>query len=242
VTGAQVPATGVKGSTIDITDTVTNSGLGRTPEWPNNVMTSALYLSADAVITTDDYYLGSRTYSDLLAGGSSSATTTVTIPASVPPGTYYAGAIADSNDDVFESDETNNGGTGGDTIQITAPTTGSDLVMTEVKGPKSTKAGSVISIDTTVLNQGVEGTGVELQVGIYLSTDAVIDPTDTLLATRQVPALAAGSSNSATNNVYISTQLAPGTYYLGAIADDGDWVAESNEGNNVLTGNSLKVR
>jgi subtilase family serine protease len=60
------------------------------------------------LITTTDIFLGKRAVAGLAAGGASTAETALTVPSSVTSGTYYFGAIADYNNQVVESNETNN--------------------------------------------------------------------------------------------------------------------------------------
>jgi len=237
------PSAADKGASVNLNETVINNGPGQTPTnmWPQFRM--GLYLSTDAAITTDDTFLGFRYVDTLTSGASSSGSTAVTIPASLVPGTYYLGTIADYPDNLIEVSEANNS-LAGNTIQISPPTTNSDLVMTDVSGPKSV-SGTYFVVSNTVQNQGTESTGVELEVVLYLSVDQTIDASDIAIRTRTVGALAPGQSSTADTPVYLN-QLdpvpGPGVYYLGAIADDGNWVAESNEGNNAFLGNKIRLR
>ncbi len=93
------------GETLAVTNTVRNRG---TTYASNAYVEVALYLSSDATITTADRAIGSRYTASLAGGGASTAVTTVYVPASVEPGRYYLGAIADPNAQQPESDETNN--------------------------------------------------------------------------------------------------------------------------------------
>ena len=69
-------------------------------------------LSRDGVIglSSDILLPTTRTLEVLGVGATSTASTTVTIPADVPPGDYYVGAIADVNGTVAELNEGNNAG------------------------------------------------------------------------------------------------------------------------------------
>ena len=53
--------------------------------------------------------------------------------------------------------------------------------------------------------------------------------------------LDAGASDSATTTVTVPGNLAPGTYYIGAIADVTNDVTETNENNNALAGATITV-
>ena len=68
-----------------------------------------------------------------------------------------------------------------------------------------------------------------------MSLDNVITDADPLLiGIRYIPSLEARASDSGTVTVTVPIRLSPGTYYLGACADDEDAVPESNETNNCL--------
>jgi uncharacterized delta-60 repeat protein len=68
--------------------------------------------------------------------------------------------------------------------------------------------------------------------GIYLSTDSTITTSDTLIATHATPALAGGGSDFETASLSFPADLAPGTYFVGAIADHNGQIAETGETNN----------
>ncbi|TRZ66935.1 MAG: hypothetical protein D4Q77_03935 [Methanothrix sp.] len=65
------------------------------------------YLSFDRTITPDDIYIGYGVV-DLGPGESRSGPVPCLIPADITPGLYYIGVIADPQEKVAESDETNN--------------------------------------------------------------------------------------------------------------------------------------
>jgi hypothetical protein len=76
--------------------------------------------------------------------------------------------------------------------------------------------------------------------GIYLSTNSVFDTGDTLLTTDAVGALAANVGS--TETVVISTSNIPaGNYYIFAVADAAQAIAEVNETNNPSNGVALTI-
>jgi subtilase family serine protease len=91
-----------------------------------------------------------------------------------------------------------------------------------------------------VRNQG-QGNPGSFRVGIYLSKDPVITTSDTLLGYTSVNALPAGSQQAITSSVKIPSGSAAGTYYIGAIGDYTNAVAESDETNNALAGNQIGI-
>ena len=76
-------------------------------------------------------------------------------------------------------------------------------------------------------------------------TDANITTSDTLLTTVASPALAvtgaAGYYDVQNLSVTLPGNLAPGTYYIGGIADYTNAVSESNEGNNTYNTVAITV-
>ncbi|UPU35238.1 S8 family serine peptidase [Geomonas paludis] len=98
------PPTAVQGGSITVTDTVCNNGPGATTSF-----LVGFVLSADAAYSADDRFVGSRSLTAPLAAGSCvSASTQVSIPASLPGGTFYLIACADYSNQVEEENETNN--------------------------------------------------------------------------------------------------------------------------------------
>ena len=87
-----------------LTFTMVLENLGTTKEKGFYV---GFYLSPDRSITADDIYIGYGVV-DLRPGESKSGPVPCKIPAGITPGLYYLGVIADPQEKVAESDETNN--------------------------------------------------------------------------------------------------------------------------------------
>jgi subtilase family serine protease len=86
-------------------------------------------------------------------------------------------------------------------------------------------------VTETTANQG--GAAPASTTAFYLSTDSTWDGADVMIGSRAVPALAAGTSSSASTSVTIPSGTPAGSYYLLARADAASGVAESVETNNV---------
>jgi probable HAF family extracellular repeat protein len=97
------PASASPGSSIDVSQTVTNSGPAAAGSFR-----VGLYLSLDATCATGNTLLTSRVVSSLAAGGSSAATLSATLPAGSPLGASFICAIADDLAQIPESTETDN--------------------------------------------------------------------------------------------------------------------------------------
>jgi len=112
ITAVSGPSSAQRRQYLAITTTVANQGAVTAVTDSYRGISVGLYLSKDATITTADTKLGSRTVTSLAPGASSTASVNVKIPSRTVEGTYYLGAIADSTNQVKESNETNNAKTG----------------------------------------------------------------------------------------------------------------------------------
>lgn len=228
------PAVAASGGSFSATDTVRNQGAAAA-----GASATRYYLSADQQKSGEDVLLvGSRSVPSLAAGQTSSGSATVTIPSSMPLGTYYLLACADELNAVAESNETNNCLTSAATVKVTHP----DLVETAVSNPPATAArGGTFKVTDTVKNQGPVTAGASA-TRYYLSQDQQKSSTDVLLSgSRSVPSLTAGKTSRASVTVGILAATAPGTYYLLACADDLGAVAELDETNNCRASTSKVV-
>ncbi|MGD2116567.1 MAG: CARDB domain-containing protein, partial [Acidobacteriota bacterium] len=207
VTDVSGPASAAVGTAIDPSATVLNQGTA-----PTDVFRTAVYLAEDPQLSGPATRCGGGPIVDgLLGGESKSRSFFCSIPVDMTPGTYYLVAFADDDQEVAETDETNNSLSGG-TIDITR----ADLVMSSVSGPASAGAAEIISVSNTVENLGA-GEATAFRVGIYLSADAVIGGGDTLLGDRLVSSLDSGLSDSAVTDVTIPAGTPTGSYFLGAV-------------------------
>lgn len=97
-------------------------------------------------------------------------------------------------------------------------------------------AGGSTSIELYTVNFGSVSATAPSTTGLYLSTDATITTSDNLLMTVSSTALTAyhttGYYDHQTISLTLPGNLAPGTYYIGGIADYTNVIAESNETNN----------
>jgi alpha-tubulin suppressor-like RCC1 family protein len=117
-----------------------------------------------------------------------------------------------------------------------------DLIATSVTGPTSATRGRSISVSSVVANQGGGNAG-NFNVTFYLSLDGTITSSDTLLGTKAVTSLNAGSSTTVSGSFTVPNSMATGKYYVGVIVDSGLTVIESSETNNSKSrGSSTTVR
>ena len=222
------------GGSLSETDTVANNGAIAAASFTVDYRLSSNTTYGDP----DDITLtATRTISSLNPSASNTATTTLAIPASVTAGTYYVCAKADSASAVTESNENNNAACS------SAITIGlADLTVSSVApGAGAVAPGGVLSISDTVANGGLVGAG-PFSVSYRLSPNAIAgDGDDIALAeTRSIASLGAQGSNPGSTNVTVPPS-ANGTYFVCAIADLANAVAESSEVNNGLCSGSVQV-
>lgn len=223
------------GGELDITATVSNQG--DASAGPSRL---GYYLSADATITLSDTPIdGWGCDVGSLDAGASPHTCSgaIMLPWEIEPGTYYLGAYADENEAVTESDETNNGAATSHTLTITDSSEQlPDLVVTSVTSPSTGTAGGDIDVTSTLSNQG-DASAASSRLGYYLSTDDTITLADQAIGTWgcDIPGLAVGEAyDNCTVAITLPSDIASGTYYLGAYADRNEEVTESDETNNGL--------
>jgi subtilase family serine protease len=215
-----VPGALGAGLAATLSDTTRNQGGG-----PGAASVTRFFLSADITVDPGDAVLGDRNVPALGAGASSVAATLVTIPADTAVGTYYVIAQADAGGEIEETTETNNQWK----VQVRV---GPDLDVTAFSAPATASAGASLTVTASVKNLGGAPAAASA-LHFHLSADAQLDASDQWLASRAVPALAAGVTDSGSSALNLPASLTAGYYYLLARADGAGEVAETNETNNV---------
>jgi CSLREA domain-containing protein len=119
------------------------------------------------------------------------------------------------------------------------PATEPNLLVTALSAPPASVAqGQTFTVTDTTSNQGA-GVAGDSTTRYRLSSDTVITSGDALLTgTRAVASLNPATASSDSVDVTVPLALSPGTYYLGACADDLAAVDESNETDNCLASSS----
>jgi uncharacterized repeat protein (TIGR03803 family) len=208
------PATASVTGTFVVTDRTKNAGVG-----PASATSTKVWLSSDAS-RGDDVLLGARAVAELSVGQTHQGASTVTLP-DVTPGKYYLLVEADGDEEVAESNETDN-------VRAKAITIGPDLIISALTfAPASPTSSSVTTITVHTKNNGAAANASVSR--LYRSTNATIGAGDTLIAEFPITELAAGATQTDTINV----TLPAGTFVFIAQADAGTTVAEANETNNV---------
>lgn len=218
ISALTVPATAGDGQCIIITETTKNVGAGIA-----DASQTQFFLSANSALDASDLSLGGRVVPTLAAGASSIASTTVTIPNGTA-GIWYIIAKADAGNIVTESLESNNAAPR--MIRI-----GPDLDITALSAPAMAGAGHSIVITETTKNVGAGTAGPSLTQYVF-SADGAYDPSDILIGSRSLPALAAGEGSTGSTTVTVPQGTATGSWVILARADSDGLVTETSESNN----------
>ena len=206
---------------------------------------TGIYRSTNSTISTSDFGLGVNSSASLSGIIGRSETFTFST-AGWAPGTYYIGAVADYANFIAESNETNNPSSGV-MLTVTAPVSllpDLDVQNAGESFPPTLSASSVVAGGSVTLSYRLSnfgpGDAPSSITGIYRSTDGTISISDTRIDTDANAGFTgvAGRTETATIN---TTGWAPGTYYIGAIADYNNAIAEGNESNNPSSGVMLTV-
>jgi len=211
-------------ATLQITDTATDLGTVGAP-----ASVTQYYLSAGNWKSTSSRLLtGSRSIPSLAAGANSAGSATVTVPSDVTAGKYYVLACADDANLVPESNETNNCAASSTQLAV-----GPDLIEGAVSSPSAfSGAGATLQANDTTTNQGAWAAGASF-TQYYLSPyNSRTSASRVLSGARSISALAAGANSAGTASVTVPSDMAVGSYYLLACADDTLIIAEANETNN----------
>jgi subtilisin family serine protease len=223
------PAAAAAGATISVSSTTKNQGGGSSA-----AATTRFVLSTNFSVDSSDAVLGTRASPALEPGASEIGVTELTVPVGTVGGTYYVIAVADSDNTVGETTETNNYKASA-AIKI-----GPDLVVSALSVPPTAAAGGTIVVSDTTKNQG-SGASATSTTAFFLSSDALLSPTDTLLASRPVAPLGPTAVQTASTSFQIPASTSAGNYYIVARADWEANIPESLENNNNKTSVGIKI-
>ena len=116
---------------------------------------------------------------------------------------------------------------------IPVATSDIDLAMTASTAPATATLGGDIAVTSSFTNQGSAAAG-PFEAGIYFSADATIDTDDAFTGfTCAIGGLGVEASDSCDGNVPVPA-VAPGTYFVGALADIYNVIPEDDESNNAF--------
>ena len=219
--------TPIAGMEFALSATVSNVG-----DESSVATTLRYYRSTNTTISSFDTEVELATVEALAASGSSAML--VVLPAPSDSGTYYFGACVDA---VSGESNTRDNCSVAVTVEVEASEQHPDLeVGTPSLSNSTPAAGSDFTLSTTVLNTGSRQSEATT-LRYYLSTDAAISTSDTVVGTDAVGILAASSSSA--ELVALTAPLAAGSYYYGACVDAVS--SESDTTDNCSTSVAVEV-
>ncbi|MEN0047173.1 MAG: CARDB domain-containing protein, partial [Bacteroidota bacterium] len=195
-----------------------------------------IYLSDDTNFTTDDLLIKTRSLK-ALEPGEEQMYLAIDIDLSVydlDPDTYFIGIIVDDTNETAESNENDNATCFWDEPTYKVEEGDPNLACKE-RGELiiDNETGDIYIGWTTVGNYGDAPAGESI-IGFYASTDNSFDDDDVLIATREIGALEPDESEmiEEINTNTAELGLNPGLYFVIAVIDHENDVAESNEEDN----------
>ncbi len=196
----------IQGQPFTLSATVRNRGAG-----PSTTTTLRYYRSTDATITTSDTEEtgAADTVSVIAVGGTDSHSAMLTVPSTA--GTYYYGACVES-----VSGESDTGNNCSQAVEVRVTGRPDLIVELPSVSDSSVEVSETFSLFATVRNQG-GGASPRTDLRFYLSSDAIITTSDTLVATSTVSGL--NPSATSPESVLAIAPSTPGTYYYGACVE-----------------------
>ncbi len=231
VSALTTTASGTFGQTLNVAWTVSNQGTGPTiANWTDQV-----WLSRDAVLSSDDVSLGSFTSAGdtPLAGGASyerSREIMLPLSSSLGAGSYRVLVQTDYYNNEPETNEGNNLRASG-TVTLALPAL-PDLTVSNVIVPAGLRSGDAADIRFTLSNQG-SAAASDFYYRLSLNDSADTNSVDINLGDfRFNDTLSPGESVQLSQRVTLPIDR-PGNWYVGVVADIYNSVYEhANESNN----------
>jgi uncharacterized repeat protein (TIGR01451 family) len=212
------------GSNVTYTITVTNNG----PDSATNVELTDILPSSIVLVSatpSTGSCAGTSTVVCDLGTLASGATETVTIVVTTTVVGNLTNAVSVTSD---QTDTVPGNNQDEERTRVTLP----NLAIKTLKAVGAAIPGTDIVVTDTTINRGKVAAAVTSTTSFYLSTNSKLDAGDLFLASRApIPALAPNESHTGSTTVTIPLTTALGKYFLIAVADDGNGIAETREKN-----------
>lgn len=193
--------------------------------------TTEVYLSTDETLDAADELLSTVNVEPILFGESAIVQSSFTIDVNTAIGTYYLLIDVDTDGQVEELDESNNGfSVEVDILESLKADLVPDLLTLDAS---SINAGGTIGVSFEVLNQG-QITSLAGSVGVYFSADNELDAADELITSIATDPINAAGSDAFSASVPVPLEETPGDYFIIVNVDDEDVETELSEVNNSL--------
>jgi len=231
VTGIALPGAALAGQFVPIAWSVANQGLNDA----SGTRADGIWLSPDGRFpNANNIFVGNVVSpSNLAPGASQTLTNTIIIPSGLN-GSYFLVVQADNLHQFYEGFAAkNNALVSTNPMAISAP----DLVVTSFSTTNTNvRFGAGMWVSWVVRNQGAVDANALWYDRVYLSRTPNVTAQSRLLAGQSLPRGPLPAGQSYTNyfavTLPLESDLEAGSYYLVAMADQGNALAESNENNN----------
>ncbi|MBI4865897.1 MAG: hypothetical protein HY816_03000 [Candidatus Wallbacteria bacterium] len=180
--------------------------------------------------------LGAVTVPGLTAGEHRDVGVELVVPAAVEPGVYPLASIVDAGDRVAETDEFNNTLVLPMPLTVTAPAV--DLVVAAVSGPARGRPGQDLALFAELVNTGTQDApAFSIRFELAQGRSNITSALEFALATEELASGVPAGQSQRVGPVaaYLPSDLAPGEYFVRAVADVYGQVAEHDEANNQQT-------
>ncbi|MHC5037630.1 MAG: beta strand repeat-containing protein, partial [Planctomycetota bacterium] len=191
----------------------------------------SIYLSTDQSYDAADISVYSGTTASIAAGATDTVTDTCTVAAATTPGNYYVILYIAAGNEVS---------TTGQDVTVLAPFAASASAISVPAAPVniSSAVGGTFLASRSIQNTG--GDPGTTTYEIYISTDATIDQTDTLVFSGVTAQIAGGVTDTQTDTCLVPAGLTAGTsYYVGLYIAAGNTAVTANQDVNITDFNPI---
>lgn len=190
------------------------------------------FVSANETYDENDVQVGSSLLSELQPGETTSFDGNLTMAGDFDLGDFWLLAVADVDKQNLELNESNN--TFAKAVKI-VPVPEPDLIISNVTiSPSTLEQGESFLSVFKITNQGSAGAPENI-LNAYLSSDDIIDQTDLLIASFQIPYLEHGKDSIFEEYIQTTSAIPEGEWNLIWRVDANENVNESIEDNNTFS-------
>ncbi len=193
-----------------------------------------IYFSTDQTFDSEDILLAEENIEFSSVNKSVEKNTAIILPGVINDGDYFILLIADTKNDIEETNELNN--TSFISVNKGVQESNDFLVKNATINTNEVLAGAKVLLNCTPEYIGTNKS-VEAQTGYYLSTDKNYDLSDLFLGENTSILSATESSEDVSNEVIIPEEVQPGSYHILFIADHANKYIELEENNNITASN-----
>jgi len=227
-----------EGSTLLANTNITGAVIIKNNGLENGSATSInIFMSEDSVFAHTDDVLVALSIPIILAGESTAVNFDLTVPVPVSDGYYYWGVIVDPDNELDDTDIKNNQSISRFYVSnsnIIASDIGVTSMIWTVSEDTVVSPGTILDPEILLENIG-NGVSGKISYTFYLSDDANITASDTLITSGIEAPLEPSENSALSNNFVIPFTAADGYYYLGIIFEETENTYSDSDLTNNIT-------